>query len=584
MDDRTWRWGPLAAVCLAQLLLMLDVTIVIVALPDIASDLSGDLQSMQLIIDVYALMLAALLLNTGALADRVGRRRVFVAGLLVFGAASALCGVAGSPTGLIAARGLQGVGGAMLFSTGLAILGASYAGPDRAKALGAFGAVFGAAVALGPLVGGAILEIGDWRWIFWVNLPVVAFAVVVARRHVQETRDPSPRPVDWPGQVTFTVGIAALVIALVQAGDWGWAAPSTTALFVVAALALIAFVEVERRQPQPMFDLGLLRERSFAGSALAAFATSASLFGMFVYLTLWFQRVEGMDGLEAGLRLLPVTVVAFVAAAGAGRVSDAVSPRLVLAIALGATATGLVQMTALSPGDPWTVALPGLTLCGLGFGLANPTVAAVTLAVAPADRAATATGMNSTFRQVGVASGVAALGAIFDHALGDVEAIGAVAGSASPSASAAMQNAYGLALDRVFLTGSAVAAAGAILAFLLVRDGARAPTVAFPVRRDGPPPARVRDSRTLGIRRRRIPHPRPRTRAEPMARTLLNLNTPRKGDPSGEPMNQDNEHAPKGKVATVIEVARQIGVRKTIAMTLTYWGQSLTARLRGSRP
>lgn len=473
MRDRTWRWGPLAAVCLAQLLLMLDVTIVIVALPDIAADLSGDLQSMQLTIDVYALTLAALLLNTGALADRVGRRRVFIAGLFVFGSASALCGFASSPTALILARGFQGVGGAMLFSTGLAILGASYAGADRAKALGVFGAVFGAAVALGPLAGGAIIEIANWRWIFYVNIPVVALAVVVARRHLEETRDPSPRPVDWPGQLTFTIGIASLVTALVQAGDWGWEAPSTVTLLAVAAVALVAFVVVERRHADPMFDLELLRERSFAGSAIAAYATSASLFGMFVYLTLWFQRVEGMSGLEAGLRLLPVTIVAFVAAAGAGRVSNVVSPRLVLTVALGATATGLLQMTALDPGTPWTVALPGLVLCGLGFGLANPTVAAVTLAVAPADRAATATGMNSTFRQVGVASGVAALGAIFDHALSAADSTGAVSAGMPSSA---VRDAYGVALDRVFLTGSAVAAAGAILAFVLVRGVGPPPT------------------------------------------------------------------------------------------------------------
>lgn len=483
--NRTWRWGPLAAVCLAQMLLMLDVTIVIVALPDIARDLSGDLQSMQLIVDIYALTLAALLLNTGALADRVGRRRVFVVGLLVFGAASALCGIAGSPAALIAARGVQGIGGAMLFSTGLAILGASYSGPERAKALGAFGAVFGAAVALGPLVGGAIIEIADWRWIFFVNLPVVGLAVIVARRHVQETRDPVPRPVDWPGQVAFTVGIAALVVALIQGGEWGWKAPSTATLFAIAAAALAAFVVVERRQAAPMFDLGLLRERSFAGAAAAAFATSASLFGMFVYLTLWFQRVEGMDGLEAGLRLLPVTIVAFLAAAGAGRVSGAVPPRLILTVALGATSAGLLQMTVLDPGDSWTVALPGLVLCGLGFGLANPTVAAVTLAVAPADRAATATGMNSTFRQVGVATGVAALGAIFDHALGDVETGLALSAGPTSLATAEVQAAYGVALDRVFLTGSAIAAAGALLAFLLVQGVGPTPAEARQVEHEG---------------------------------------------------------------------------------------------------
>lgn len=478
-ESEEWRWGPLVAVCLGQLLLMLDVTIVIVALPQITRDLSGDLQSMQMIIDVYALTLAALLLNTGAIADRVGRRRVFRLGLVVFGAASALCGAATSPDFLIVARGVQGVGGAMLFATGLAILGAAYHGPDRAKALGAFGAVFGGAVAIGPLVGGAIIEVTDWRWIFLVNLPVVAVAVAVTHRYVDETRDARPRPVDWPGQATFTVAIAALVGGLIKAGDWGWAGTATLILFAVAALGLVSFVIVEARQRQPMFDLRLLRDRSFTGAAIAAFATSASLFGMFVYLTLWFQRVQGLDGLQAGLRLLPVTILALLAAAVAGRLSSVVSARLMLSIALGATSIGLLQMTALDGESSWTVALPGLVLCGLGFGLANPTVAAVTLAVAPPERAATATGMNSTFRQVGVATGVAALGAIFDHALAGSPAMlpAASAGVIGGLPSTGVQQAYAVALDRVFITGSIVAGVGAILAGVLVRTGASARNV-----------------------------------------------------------------------------------------------------------
>lgn len=194
-----WRWGPVAAVCLAQLVLMLDVTIVIVALPQISKDVGGDLRTVQWIVDVYALMLAALLLNIGASADRVGRRRVFLTGLGVFGLASAGCGLAETSAALIAGRAVQGLGGAMLFATGLAILGTEYRGKARARALGVFGAVFGGAVAVGPLAGGLVLQVLNWRWIFLVNVPVVLVAFVVARRHVEESRDQRPRPIDWAG-------------------------------------------------------------------------------------------------------------------------------------------------------------------------------------------------------------------------------------------------------------------------------------------------------------------------------------------------------------------------------------------------
>lgn len=478
---RRTRWGPLAAVCLAQLVLMLDVTVVVVALGDMTRDLHGDIADVQFVVDLYALSLAALLLNFGALADRIGRRRVFIAGLVAFGVASALCAAANSPSTLIAARTLQGAGGAMLFATGLAILGSAYDGADRAKALGAFGAVFGGAVALGPLVGGALLEIGGWRWIFLINLPVVVVALLLTARHVEESRDPAPRAVDLPGQLTFAVGIGALVVALIKGEDLGWGSAAIVSLFAAALVSLALFGVVEQRRRDPMFDLALLRERSFLGGALAAWATSASLFGMFVYLTLWFQRVQGISGLEAGIRLLPVTLLALVAAAGAGRLSARIPPRPVLVSSLTATTLGLLQMTMLGPRDAWTVALPGLVLCGLGFGLANPTVASLTLTVAPPERSATAIGMNSTFRQVGVAAGVAALGAVFDGALrGQAALLGPSA--QQPSARAvppAVLDAFANALHHVFITGAAIAAAGALLVALLVRapaaDGASAP-------------------------------------------------------------------------------------------------------------
>lgn len=255
--------------------------------------------------------------------------------------------------------------------------------------------------------------------------------------------------------------------ALIQGGRWGWESGRTLGLLLAAAGSLLAFGVVEARKEQPMFELSMRRQRSFAGASIAAFATSASLFGMFVYLTLWFQRVEGLDGLEAGVRLLPVTVLALVAAAAAGRLSGVVSARWVLTLALSCTAIGLLQMTALDAGSAWTVALPGLVLCGLGFGLANPTVAAVTLAVADPDRIATATGMNSTFRQVGVATGVAAQGAIFDHALRLPSGGAGSAAGAVPSGEIVAR--YAEALDRVFVAGALIAGIGALLAALLVR-------------------------------------------------------------------------------------------------------------------
>lgn len=474
------RWGTLVAVCLAQLVLMLDVTVVIVALPSINSDLGGSLDSSQLIIDGYALALAALLLNVGALADRIGHRRVFLAGLIWFAITSALCGAAPSTGLLVASRALQGVAAAMLFATGLAMLGAAYQGADRARAMGAFGAVFGAAVALGPLVGGVALELANWRWIFFANLPVVGIAIVIAARHASESRDPDPRGVDPAGQLTFAAAITALVIALIKGAQWGWSSGPTVGLLTLAATSLIAFWIVERRHPKPMFDLVLLRNKTFAGAAIAAFATSASLFGMFVFLTAWFQQIDGASSLHTGLRLLPVTIVAFLAAAIAGRFSDRLSPRSVLVVSLFCTATGLLQMITLSAGDNWTVVLPGLALCGLGFGLANPTVAAVTLRVSPPERMATAIGMNSTFRQVGVATGVAALGAVFESSLPD--GLLTLAQSQDPTL---LADAATTGLDRVFAASAMIALAGAVAAAVLIdRDDSRTKNEVSPAPRD----------------------------------------------------------------------------------------------------
>lgn len=290
---------------------------------------------------------------------------------------------------------------------------------------------------------------------------------------------------DLPGQLLFTIGIVMLIGALVRGQQWGWSSPELLALASGAVATLAAFTAVEYLRRRPMFDLSLLRERSFAGASVAAFATSASLFGMFVYLTFYFQAVEQLSPLSTGVRFLPVTIVALLAATAAGRLSGSVAPRAMLGGALTCSALGLVQMTMLADGGGWTVILPGLILSGIGFGVANPTVAAVTLAVTAPSRVGTATGMNSTFRQVGIAAGVAGLGALFhlrftdslgpDAAKGLSEASSTlgVAGI-SASAEARFAAAFVDGLHSVFLVSAAIAALGAIFVIASVRVAAGA--------------------------------------------------------------------------------------------------------------
>jgi EmrB/QacA subfamily drug resistance transporter len=479
------RWGALAAVCLGQFMLMVDITIVLVALPDVSRDLGTSFEDVQWIVDAYALALAAFLLNAGALADRIGRRRVFTVGLILFGVASVVCGLAGSPETLIAARALQGLGGAVLLATALAIIGHEFPGRDRATALAVFGAVFGSAIAVGPLLAGALIELAGWRAIFFVNVPLALLAIVLTARFVRESRDPDPRPLDLPGQLLFTLGIVMLIGAFVRGQQWGWSSPELLALASGAVATLAVFTVVEYLRRRPMFDLSLLRERSFAGASVAAFATSASLFGMFVYLTFYFQAVEHLSPLSTGVRFLPVTIVALIAAAAAGRLSGSVAPRVMLGGALTCSTLGLAQMTMLADGGEWTVILPGLILCGVGFGVANPTVAAVTLAVTSPSRVGTATGMNSTFRQVGIAAGVAGLGALFHLRITDsLGPDGAKSLSEASSTlgvagmSAVTEGRFAAAfvdgLHSVFIVSAAIAALGAIFVIASVRVAAGA--------------------------------------------------------------------------------------------------------------
>jgi len=403
----------LAAACVATFMLLLDITVVNVALPEIRRDLDASFSDLQWVIDAYALTLAAFLLTAGSLADRLGRRRVFVIGLGLFTLASLLCGLAGTPLMLNLGRGLQGVGGAVMFATSLALLAEEFTGRQRGTAFGAWGATTGAAVAIGPLVGGVLTDGLGWEWIFFVNLPIGAAAIVLTLLRVPESRDPSARGVDWLGVLTFSSALFALIFGLVRGNAEGWGSPPIVSLFVAAAVLLAAFVVVERRQSQPMFDLALFRKPAFVGASTVAFGLSAAMFSMFLYLVLYLQGVLGNDPLEAGLHFLPVTLLSFLVAPLAGRLSARLPIRAFFGAGLATVGAGLLLMRAVDVDSSWTALIPGFVVAGIGIGLVNPALAQSAVGVVERRRSGMASGINTTFRQVGIATGTAALGALF---------------------------------------------------------------------------------------------------------------------------------------------------------------------------
>jgi EmrB/QacA subfamily drug resistance transporter len=404
----------LGAVCVATFMLLLDITVVNTALPAIQKDLGGSFTDLQWVIDAYALSLAALVLTAGSLADRLGRRRVFAFGLAVFSAASLLCAMAPDPTFLNVARGLQGIGGAVMFAVSLALVAQEFpSGAERGMAMGIYGATIGVSVAVGPLIGGALTDGIGWQSIFLINVPVGIAAIAVTYWKLRESRDPNASRIDWGGLLTFSTALLLLVLALVRGNDEGWGSALIEALFAAAAALMVAFIAIETRVAEPMLPLGLFKRRAFTGVQLAAFAVSASMFALFLYLTLYLQQFLGYSAIEAGLRYLPITIGAFLVAPLAGMALARVQARYLMTGGLLLTGTGLLLMSGLEMDSSWTALLVGFIVAGLGVGLLNPVVADVALSVVPKEQSGMAAGINDTFRQVGVAVGTAAWGAIF---------------------------------------------------------------------------------------------------------------------------------------------------------------------------
>ncbi len=486
------KWWTLLLVSIATFMLLLDVTVVNVALPDIQRELHASLSSLQWVVDAYSLMLAAFLLTAGSLGDRLGRRRVFTLGFGIFTFASFLCGISDDPTLLNLARGLQGIGGAGMFATSLALIGQEFHGKDRATAFGVWGAVVGGAVAVGPLVGGVITESLGWEWIFFVNVPIGITAMVLTERRIVNVFAKDPEPVDVPGLITFSLALFLLIFGLIRGNPEGWGSPLILSCLVGAAVLLAAFVAIELRSKYPMLDLSLFRKPAFNGVSAVAFGLSAGMFAMFLYLTIYMQGVLDYSPLEAGLRFLPLTVLGFIVAPISGTLSHRIPIRVLLGVGLATVGLGLLLMHGVSPDSGWTTLLGGFLVAGVGIGITNPGIGQAAIAVVPVEKSGMGSGINTTFRQVGIATGVAGLGAVFQSnvnskisellprapdGLGEIVASGGSRAAAAvsparirPEVVHASDVAFVGAFNEIIMIAAVLSFVGAALGFVLVRS------------------------------------------------------------------------------------------------------------------
>jgi DHA2 family methylenomycin A resistance protein-like MFS transporter len=406
------RWLVLTVMCVGYFLVLLDVTIVNVALPRIGAGVGADVTGLQWVVDGYALVLASLLLISGTCGDLFGHRRVVLAGLAVFGVASLGCAVAPSTGTLVAARAGQGLGAALLLPGTLAIISRAF--PDRqeqARAIGIWAAVGSIALPAGPLLGGLLVQTAGWRAVFFVNVPIVAVAAVIAARVVREDPPSGGRRLDLPGVLTGGLFLASLTYAVIAAGHAGWGAPVAVAA-ALAVVLLAAFLAVEHAAADPMLPLGLFRRPDFSTANAAAGLMNLGTLGLLFLLTMFLQTVQHRPALAAGLAVLPLFLPLSLLAPVTGRVTARIGPRWPMAVGLAVAAVGMLLLTRVQPGSGYPTLLPALLLWGVGLGLLTPAVVAAAIGAVEGSRAGLASGMNNTARQAGGAIGIAVYGAL----------------------------------------------------------------------------------------------------------------------------------------------------------------------------
>ena len=398
---------------MSLLIVGLDTTIVNVALPAIHHAFRASVSGLQWTIDAYTLVLASLLMLAGSTADRIGRRRVFQIGLSVFAAGSLLCGLAPSLGFLIGARVIQAIGGSMLNPVAMSIIRNVFEDPrERAMAIGAWGAVFGLSMALGPVVGGALVDAVSWRAVFFVNVPIGLAAIVLTAWFVPESRADRPRRLDPVGQLLVIVGLAALTFAIIEGPRAGWASVQTLGVFALAIGCLLALVPYELHRRDPLLEMRFFRSAPLSGASAIAVLTFAGIGGFLFLNTLYLQAVRGLSPLHAGLYMLPMAAMILVCAPISGRLVGHRGPRLPMAVAAVALIAGALMLTRISPTTPYSYLLVSYFLFGIGNGLINPPITNTAVTGMPAAQAGVASAVASTSRQVGMTLGVAVIGAI----------------------------------------------------------------------------------------------------------------------------------------------------------------------------
>jgi EmrB/QacA subfamily drug resistance transporter len=414
ITDDNRKWWTLGAMCFALFMIMLDNTVVNVALPSIQKDLGASISGLEWTINGYTLSFAVLLATGGRLGDIFGRRLVFLIGVVVFALSSATAGFAPDETSLVLSRVVQGVGAALMMPGTLSIITDAFPAHERGKAMGTWAGVSALALAVGPVLGGFLTEHVSWRAIFYVNIPVAVGAVLATLFAVRESRDTSVgREVDYAGVAVLTVGLTALVLALVEGNAWGWGSTEVVGLLVAAALALPAFVFVENRVKAPMVQFDLLSDRNFLAAVVVAMIISFAMLGVFFFLALYMQDILRYTPLEAGVRFLPSTLMIVGVAPVAGRLSDRFGPRWLIAVGLLIVAASLFSFSRIAVDSTYLDLLPGFVLLGIGIAMTMSPMTSAAMNAVPVQKAGIASGVLSMFRMVGGSLGVAVTGAIF---------------------------------------------------------------------------------------------------------------------------------------------------------------------------
>jgi EmrB/QacA subfamily drug resistance transporter len=458
ITDENRKWWTLGAMCFALFMIMLDNTVVNVALPSIQRDLDASIAGLEWTVNGYTLSFAVLLASGGRLGDIFGRRRMFLTGVVIFAATSATAGFAPDQTSLVISRIVQGVGAALMMPGTLSIITDAFPPHERGKAMGTWAGVSALALAVGPVLGGFLTEHVSWRAIFYLNIPVAIGAVVATLFAVRESRDTTVgREVDYAGVVVLTAGLTALVLALVEGNAWGWGSPEILGLIAVAAIALPGFVAVERRVKAPMVQFELLSDRNFLGAVIVALVISFAMLGVFFFLAIYMQNILGYSALEAGVRFLPSTLAIVAVAPIAGRLADRFGPRWLIVGGLAILSLSLFSFTGVAVDSTYLDLLPGFMLLGIGIAMTMSPMTSAAMNAVAVEKAGIASGVLSMFRMVGGSLGVAVTGAIFQAAVGS-------------SFETASPNDFVDGLSTAMMISGLITVAGAIIGGLMIRS------------------------------------------------------------------------------------------------------------------